>query len=288
MSNSVLTKGAIPNSSQKKKGPGSPTGNRDKYASQRYRDTLSRWTHRLLSKEGFNLTDRSLGEYISKFIEYFEFSTGQKCRVREGDKNGYSGRWKAATTTPSFQKLEEDSWVLHFISFCMTGELFSGLNVSEYLETGNEALLPSRAWEYKRIPLLISPKNNQVSGHVLDEVKALKDLVLSLQKKVEAMETDTKLGISFASLLESWVKTEAQKTQLPIDVLITELSNKLGSGSNVVELKDIIYGTYPVDKSRFKHYLMWIAAMGILKKPDNQTYSGKELLELPPGITVLG
>lgn len=285
MANSVATKEVTKNN---KRGPGSPTGNRDKYASQRYRDTLSRWTYRIQSKEGFNLTDRSLGEYISKFIEYFEFTTGQKCRVRSGDKNGYAGRWKAAATTPSFQKFEEDSWVLHFISFCMTGELYSDFNATEYLETGNESLLPRRAWEYKKIPLLLTPKQKvQESGDIQAKVEELENLVFSLKKKVEAMEACTKeAALSFSSLLESWVKNEAQRTQLPMDVVIMDLSNRLGSGSNTVELKDLIYGTYPIEKNRFKHYVMWIAALGILKKSNNQPYSGKELLEIPPGITL--
>lgn len=284
MANSVATKEVTKN----KRGPGSPTGNRDKYASQRYRDTLSRWTYKIQSKEGFNLTDRSLGEYISKFIEYFEFTTGQKCRVRSGDKNGYAGRWKAAATTPSFQKFEEDSWVLHFISFCMTGELYSDFNATEYLETGNESLLPRRAWEYKKIPLLLTPKQKvQESGDIQAKVEQLQNLVFSLQKKVEAMEACTKeAALSFSSLLESWVKNEAQKTQLPMDVVIMDLSNRLGAGSNTVELKDLIYGTYPIEKNRFKHYVMWIAALGILKKSNNQPYSGKELLEIPPGIAL--
>lgn len=284
MANSVATKEVTKN----KRGPGSPTGNRDKYASQRYRDTLSRWTYKIQSKEGFNLTDRSLGEYISKFIEYFEFTTGQKCRVRPGDKNGYAGRWKAAATTPSFQKFEEDSWVLHFISFCMTGELYSDFNATEYLETGNESLLPRRAWEYKKIPLLLTPKQKvQESGDIQAKVEQLQNLVFSLQKKVEAMEACTKeAALSFSSLLESWVKNEAQKTQLPMDVVIMDLSNRLGAGSNTVELKDLIYGTYPIEKNRFKHYVMWIAALGILKKSNNQPYSGKELLEIPPGIAL--
>lgn len=284
MANSVAAKEVTKN----KRGPGSPTGNRDKYASQRYRDTLSRWTYKIQSKEGFNLTDRSLGEYISKFIEYFEFTTGQKCRVRSGDKNGYAGRWKAAATTPSFQKFEEDSWVLHFISFCMTGELYSDFNATEYLETGNESLLPRRAWEYKKIPLLLTPKQKvQESGDIQAKVEQLQNLVFSLQKKVEAMEACTKeAALSFSSLLESWVKNEAQKTQLPMDVVIMDLSNRLGAGSNTVELKDLIYGTYPIEKNRFKHYVMWIAALGILKKSNNQPYSGKELLEIPPGIAL--
>lgn len=286
MANNTATKEVV--KSKSKKGPGSPTGNRDKYASQRYRDTLSRWTYRIQSKEGFNLTDRSLGEYIAKFIEYFELSTGTKCRVRAGDKNGYAGRWKAAATTPSFQKLEEDSWVLHFISFCMTGELYSDFDVTEYLETGNESLLPRRAWEYKKIPLLLkSGQENQIPEEIQDKVKQLENLVFSLQKKVESMEACTKeASVSFSSLLESWVKTEAQRTQTPREIVISQLSNRLGAGSNTVELTDIIDGSYPIEKSRFNHYVKWIASLDILKKPNKQAYSGKELLELPPGITL--
>lgn len=286
MANSVLTKTT---DIKQKRGPGSPTGNRDKYASQRYRDTLTRWTHRLQSKEAFNLTDRSLGEYITKFIEYFEFSTGQKSRVRSGDKNGYAGRWKAAATTPSFQKLEEDSWVLLFISFCMTGELYSSFDATEYLETGNESLLPSRAWEYKKIPLHLSKAIAQPKNDLEIKVKELEHLVVSLQKKVEAMELyDQKTKISFSSLLEFWVKSEAQKSHLPVDIILAGLSNQLGAFASTIELKDIIYGTYSMDKDRFKNYVKAIAALGILKDGKDSAYSGKELLSLPPGITISG
>ena len=186
-----------PMKKSQRKGPGSPTGNRDKYASQQYRDTLSRWTHRLQSKEGFNLTDRSLGDYITKFIEYFESSTGQKRRVRDGDKNGYAGRWKAATTTPSFQQLEEDSWVLHFISFCMTGELYSDFNVTKYLESGNESLLPSRAWELKKIPLDISNTSNTVISSTdiesrLSTIPTIQDEIKRIQEQIKAIQDEMK------------------------------------------------------------------------------------------------
>ena len=197
---------------QQKKGTGSPTGNRDKYASQSYRDTLSRWTHRIQSKEGFNLTDRSLGEYITKFIEYFEFRTGQKCRVRDGDKNGYAGRWKAAATTPSFQKLEEDSWVLHFISFCMTGELYASLNVTEYLESGNESLLPNQAWDYKKIPLhssntvIPSPEIESRLSTIQEQINAIQEQIDAIQDEIKTMKflnrSETPLQIEYADKIE--------------------------------------------------------------------------------------
>lgn len=171
-----------------KRGPGSPTGNRDKYASETYRNTLSRWTYQLQSQEGFELTDRKLGEYISKFIEYFELSTGQKCRVRTGDKNGYAGRWKAAATTPSFQKFEQDSWTLHFISFCMTGKLDSDFHATEYLETGNESFLPRGAWKYKPIP---SNPSNIIppSADFQSRLLGLEEAVSKLEKEIEIMKS---------------------------------------------------------------------------------------------------
>ncbi len=191
-----------------KKGAGSPTGNREKYASPQYRDTLSRWTHRIISKEGFNLVDRTFGEYMTKFIKHFEFSTGQKCRVREGGKNGYAGRWKAANETPSFQQLEEDSWTLHFISFCITGELYSDFNVTEYLETGNESLLPRHAWEYKKIPL---PSSNTSSTGIPSpdielRLKRLEDLVSTIQEEIKTMKfpscPETPPQIEYADKIE--------------------------------------------------------------------------------------
>lgn len=42
-------------------------------------------------------------------------------------------------------------------------------------------------------------------------------------------------AIYFSSLLELWVKGESQKTQLPLDVVIGGLSNRLGGGANVSE-----------------------------------------------------
>ena len=270
-----------------KKGTGSPTGNKEKYASQQYRENLSQWTHRLQCKEGFNLTDRSLGEYISKFIEYFELNTGKKCHVRSGEKNGYGGRWKAAATNISFQKLEEESWVLHFVSFCMTGKLFSDFNVTEYLETGNESLLPNGAWEYKKIPFIVPDMVTPVTD-VYKRLRELEEVVFTLQQRIREIEMKVangiKTSISFSYLLESWVKAEAQKIQLPLDFVIADLSNRLGAGSNILELNDIIYGTYPIDKNRFKHYVMRVASLCILRKNDDQPYTGKELLKLPSGI----
>ena len=274
------------NDTPQKKGPGSPTGNKEKYASQQYRENLSQWTNRLLSEEGFNLSTRSFGEYISKFIEYFEFNTGKKCHVRSGEKNGYAARWKVAATNTAFQKFEEDSWALHFISFCMAGKLFSDFNATEYLETGNESLLPNRAWGYKRIPFTVPDVIPVKDVH--KRLEELEELVSTLQQRLIEIEMKVANGIetsiSFSLLLETWVKTEAQKAQLPLDSVITDLSNRLGYGSSVVELKDIIFATYPINKNKFKHYVMWVADLGILRKNDNQPYTGKELLELPSGI----
>ena len=191
-----------------KKGAGSPTGNREKYASPQYRDTLSRWTHRIISKEGFTLVDRTFGEYMTKFIKHFEFSTGQKCRVREGGKNGYAGRWKAANETPSFQQLEEDSWTLHFISFCITGELYSDFNVTEYLETGNESLLPSRAWEYKKIPLHSSNTSNTVipSTEIESRLSTIQEQIKAIQDDIKTMKLpnrpETPPQIEYANKIE--------------------------------------------------------------------------------------
>ena len=58
-----------------------------------------------------------------------------------------------------------------------------------------------------------------------------------------------KTSISFSYLLESWVKAEAQKIQLPLDFVIADLSNRLGAGSNILELNDTILRTKLVNNS---------------------------------------
>ncbi|WP_055074901.1 hypothetical protein [Pseudanabaena sp. 'Roaring Creek'] len=274
------------NPSPVKKNPSKKT----KFASQAYRENLSRWLTRMQDVDSFNKSDRELGIYMADFIRYYEQVTGEKTGAREGDKNGYANRWRTAPQKSNFQKLDPDSWELKFIQFCITGNIYSDLDVTEYLESGDESLLPKNAWKHKKIPLYHESRSsidfliNRIE--ILEQrVKSLEQESATLKELLKMQAAQKNISISFSALLEKWVKEEAIKSQMPLDIVITDLSNRLGSGSNVFELKDVIYGTYPIVFNRFKHYVLWIGALGILTDENGKPYTGKELLELPPGVS---
>jgi hypothetical protein len=265
-------------------------------ASPKYRDNLSRWLNRLQKADAFNKRDRSFGEYIESFLDYYEQSTGKKTNARDGNKNGYAYRWKRAATNPNFQKLDQDSsWEIKFIEFCITGELDSNFNVTEFFDNSDVALLPLSAWRLKNIPQSVSQTiakdslSQQIARMELQLAQLEKKNTLS-QQRITQLEKTIKMtqGLektSFSQLLEDWVKLEAQRSQLPIEIIIDHLTNRLGGAASSTEIKDIIYGTYPIAEARLKHYAMWVASLGILTDATGRAYTGKELIAMLPTKT---
>ena len=258
-------------------------------ASPKYRDNLSKWLIQLQSVSAFDKRDRSFGEYIANFLESYERSAEKKTNARDGDKNGYATRWKKAATNSNFQQLEQDGWEIKFIEFCITGKIDSDFSATEYFETGNESLLPANAWKLKKIPYTFAASAD------VDNVKAMsigrkfalmEQRITQLEKTIKIMAHGQE-KVSFSQLLENWVKLEAQRSQLPIDIIIDHLTNRLGGASSSTEIKDIIYGTYPIAEVRVKHYAMWVASLGILTDATGQAYTGKELIAMLPSKTTI-
>jgi|GEM_PF-2519426 len=254
-------------------------------ASQKYRDNLSRWLIRLQDVDAFDKRDRSFGEYIASFLDYYERSAGKKTNARDGDKNGFAYRWKRASTNPNFQKLEQHGWEIKFIEFCITGKLESEFSATEYFETGNESLLPANAWKLKKIPLTFVDTANTPDANISQKFALMEQRIAQLEETIKIM-TQGQEKKSFPRSLEDWVKSEAQRSQLPIDIIIDHLSNRLGGAASSTEIKDIIDGTYPIAEARIKHYAMWVASLGILTDATGQAYTGKELIAMLPTKTI--
>lgn len=168
-----------------KKRSGSSTGNRHIVASQKYRDTLSTWVVEFTGKT--KMSEKEFGHYIENFVEYLQASTGQTWNVRAGSKSGFPNRWKTAKDKSTFQAFPENSWEIRFIRFCITGSSDHQFDVSAWLESGDNSVLPENTWKYKEIPSL--SKNTMSNAVSPNEFALLKDEVSKLREEISSIKS---------------------------------------------------------------------------------------------------
>ena len=162
-----------------------PLANRHIVASQKYRDTLSKWIVEFADKT--KMSEKEFGHYIENFIDYLKASTGQIWNVRAGSKSGFPNRWKTAKYKSTFQAFPENSWEIKFIRFCIIGSSDHPFDVSAWLESGDNSLLPENTWKYKEIPSL--PQKTISNAVCPNEFALLKDEVSTLREEISSIKS---------------------------------------------------------------------------------------------------
>ena len=255
---------------------------------------FSRWSNRY-REDVMVMSQAKYGNYMQQFISYV---LGEPdILITERDRAKAQARLEGELTEMargfevesrySDSKINE-TWLRHFVVFCMTGDIHSSYNIFDYLDTNENGRLPSNVWDRKEIPSAIARKGSS-NDDLRKRVEALESQVATLSRK--KMEPHEESSETISGMFSDYVRLQMNERGTNRESVLRSLIDLMNEDCEDfvrIELELIL------DRINASSYCGQVRAilerlieMGVFLKKDSKPYLMPELLSKPLGFELI-